>query len=483
MWTILQQLFNDSTLSPHGLCLLWRPDLVWLQVGSDAVIALAYFSIPFALAVFAANRPDVKYGWVFWSFATFILACGMTHVMSIWTLWVPDYGWEGLVKAVTAVASISTAIALWPLLPKALAYPTPAQFSRVLSHEQQTRAKREELETVLRATPFLLTRCGRDLRYHFISESYGQMLGLNPEDVVGKAIVDVVGEEAFKTMLPHIEQVLQGNRAEYESEINFRSAGVRALHVVYTPDRNDNGEVIGWIASIRDVTERQEARKREKALLMEVQHRSNNLLAVVQSIAQQTFANDQSLDNAKKAFESRLQALAKTNRKLTNSNWRGLGLREVIRLEMEPYGDRMSAQGADVLLAPKQAEYVSLALHELATNAAKYGALSNAEGKVVLSWMITEQAKTGKLHLKWQESGGPAVVVPGRQGFGTALIKATFPDARLNYSVEGFSCEFQVALSDDAESEDTLTADSPSQNHAAGAIRDMAPEASQAPSA
>ena len=131
MWTTFQQLFNDSTLSPHGFCLLWRPDLVWLQVSSDAVIALAYFSIPFALAMFAANRPDVKYGWVFWSFATFIMACGMTHVMSIWTLWVPDYGWEGTVKALTAAASISTAIALWPLLPKVLAYPTPAQFSKM----------------------------------------------------------------------------------------------------------------------------------------------------------------------------------------------------------------------------------------------------------------------------------------------------------------------------------------------------------------
>src|SRR5215475_10212582 len=109
MWW-LAGLFNNDNLSPHGICLLWRPELIWLHVGSDAIIAAAYFSIPFALAVFVSKRPDVQYSWVFWSFALFILACGMTHVMSIWTLWVPDYGLEGAVKAVTAIASISTAI-------------------------------------------------------------------------------------------------------------------------------------------------------------------------------------------------------------------------------------------------------------------------------------------------------------------------------------------------------------------------------------
>ena len=92
--------------SPHGICLLWEPELIWLHVVSDALIALAYFSIPFALAIFVTKRRDLKFGWVYWSFAVFILACGLTHILSIYTLWVPVYGIEGLVKAATAVASI-----------------------------------------------------------------------------------------------------------------------------------------------------------------------------------------------------------------------------------------------------------------------------------------------------------------------------------------------------------------------------------------
>ena len=120
MFDFVRTLLNVDSLSPHGICLLWRPELIWTHAVSDAIIGVAYFSIPVVLASFISRRPDVGFHWVFWAFAIFILACGTTHFMSIWTLWVPDYGLEALIKAVTAVASIATAIALWPMLPKAV---------------------------------------------------------------------------------------------------------------------------------------------------------------------------------------------------------------------------------------------------------------------------------------------------------------------------------------------------------------------------
>jgi signal transduction histidine kinase len=120
----LQGFFDSSNLAPHGLCLLWRPELIWLNVISDAFIGMAYFSIPAAITYFVSHRTDVTFGWVFWAFAIFIWACGTTHFFSIWTLWNPDYGTEGVIKAITAVASVATAIGLWPLLPKALALPS-----------------------------------------------------------------------------------------------------------------------------------------------------------------------------------------------------------------------------------------------------------------------------------------------------------------------------------------------------------------------
>lgn len=150
MLEYLQNLFDSSTLSPHGYCLVWRPDLLWLHVGSDAIIALAYYSIPFALAIFVSKRRDVEFGWVFWAFAIFIMACGTTHLLSIWTLWVPDYGIEGGVKALTATASIVTAIMLWPLLPKALALPSPTQLREAHAALQLQTEERRKTEEMLR---------------------------------------------------------------------------------------------------------------------------------------------------------------------------------------------------------------------------------------------------------------------------------------------------------------------------------------------
>lgn len=125
-----QKLLGARGLAPHGFCLLWDPALIWTHVISDALIGVAYFSIPVALGYFLIRRRDVAFGWVTWLFAAFITACGVTHFLSIWVLWNPDYGPEALVKAVTAAVSVTTAIALWPLLPRAIALPSPAMLRR-----------------------------------------------------------------------------------------------------------------------------------------------------------------------------------------------------------------------------------------------------------------------------------------------------------------------------------------------------------------
>jgi hypothetical protein len=114
MWGFFERILDSSMFSPHGICLLWEPELIWLHVTSDAVIATAYFSIPVALSIFVSKRRDVDFGWIFWAFAIFIMACGFTHVLSIVTLWVPAYSIEAIVKVMTAVASIVTAVMLWP---------------------------------------------------------------------------------------------------------------------------------------------------------------------------------------------------------------------------------------------------------------------------------------------------------------------------------------------------------------------------------
>jgi len=139
----IARLLDTKMLSPHGICLLWRPELLWTHVVSDVLIFSAYMTIPVALAVIINKRRDVPFGWMVWCFALFITACGFTHLMGIWTLWNPDYGVEALVKVVTALASIGTAVALWLLIPLAVSIPTPADLKVVNEELRQRIAERD----------------------------------------------------------------------------------------------------------------------------------------------------------------------------------------------------------------------------------------------------------------------------------------------------------------------------------------------------
>ena len=151
----LSSFFDTQQFAPHGQCLLWQSDLLILYTGSDSASALAYFSIPLALAYFVMKRRDIAFRWVFVLFCIFIVACGTTHIFDVWTLWNPDYGLAGVVKGLTAVASVGTAVMLWDLMPKALALPGPAQLKSLnLLLEQELgehRAARTTLQDMTEA--------------------------------------------------------------------------------------------------------------------------------------------------------------------------------------------------------------------------------------------------------------------------------------------------------------------------------------------
>ena len=135
--------------------------------------------------------------------------------------------------------------------------------------DESPSARESQLQQLLNDTPFMLTRCSRDLRYVFVSRAYGDMLGRNPADLEGLPIAEVMGDEGFATIRPFIETVLGGLRVEYQSEVHFADVGPRSLHVVYVPDRDDHGTVIGWIASILDVTDQKRASD-DRALLSSI---------------------------------------------------------------------------------------------------------------------------------------------------------------------------------------------------------------------
>ncbi len=177
MFNYIQRLLGERGLAPHGFCLLWDPALIWTHVVADALIGVAYFSIPIVIAYFLTRRRDVAFGWVVWMFAAFIMACGTTHFLSIWTLWHPDYGIEALVKAVTAAVSVVTAIALWPLLPRAIALPSPAQLQRANTDLSLRVAERDAALAALRRETAERERAEDMLRQSQKMEAVGQLTG------------------------------------------------------------------------------------------------------------------------------------------------------------------------------------------------------------------------------------------------------------------------------------------------------------------
>ena len=145
-----EHLFSSSGFMPHGMCYLWRPDILALHVLADSLITLAYFSIPFSLLYFVRRRQDLQFNWVFVCFAIFIIACGTTHLMEIVTIWRPDYWLSGIVKAITALASLPTAVLLVRLVPEALRWPSPAALQRANSSLELEIAERKRAEAEIR---------------------------------------------------------------------------------------------------------------------------------------------------------------------------------------------------------------------------------------------------------------------------------------------------------------------------------------------
>lgn len=165
MLKLLERLFSSDGFMPHGMCYQWQPGILALHVLADALIALAYFSIPFTLLYFVRRRKDLQFNWMFVCFAVFIIACGTTHVMEIWTIWEPVYWLSGAVKVITALASVPTAILLVRLVPQALRLPSPAALQRVNSSlELEIKERKRAEEEVHRINDALETRVAERTR-------------------------------------------------------------------------------------------------------------------------------------------------------------------------------------------------------------------------------------------------------------------------------------------------------------------------------
>ncbi|WP_051631180.1 sensor histidine kinase [Afifella pfennigii] len=381
---------NAASFMAHGYCLLWNPWLVSLHAIADLFIFLAYAAIPAGILLFLRRRPDIRLNYLPILFAAFILLCGLTHLFGLVTLWYPVYELQGIVKALTALVSVTTALVVFLLIPKLAALPSPAQLQESNDRlEAEIAAHRETLAEL------------------------------------GKA------------------------RQELEARVAERTA------------------------------ELEEANQRLEVLTREVVHRSKNLMTVVQSLASQTAASSSDKTEFLSKLSGRLSSLAAALDAVARGEREEVELSALIESQLEHYraafGERIRIDGPSLRIRPEAAQQIGLAVHELATNAVKYGALSKADGKVTVSWRVEEAGTEGAakdgpaVQLHWCEEVARGKA-PNRQGeavstsataadsraeagFGTKLLEFAVPQTlrakmRRELGANGFSYALSIPLAE-----------------------------------
>ncbi len=288
---------------------------------------------------------------------------------------------------------------------------------------------------------------GRAFDYHFqeVNSVFEKQTGLH--DAVGRTIRDFAPdfEQSWFDMYGRV--ALTGEPARFENEA--KELG-RWFNVYAAKTGQPSERLVAVLFT--DTTERKRWEEHQRLLINELNHRVKNTLATVQSIASQTLRNASSTHDAKNAVEERLLALSRAHDVLTRENWDGADMRAIVAEAVEPYSnpgeDRLHLTGKRVRLPPRMALALAMALHELATNAVKYGALSNETGEVCIDWRDGD----GRLHLTWRETGGPPVRAPSRRGFGTRLIERSLAsdldgEVRIAFEPAGLVCSVDAPLS------------------------------------
>ncbi|HYE53101.1 MAG TPA: HWE histidine kinase domain-containing protein [Azospirillaceae bacterium] len=284
----------------------------------------------------------------------------------------------------------------------------------------EARTRDRQLRLVADSVPILIAHVGPDLRYSFVNRAYEAWHRRTVEETIGRTVEEVLGPRAFDMARPNVALALAGREVTYETWMPFADGQRRYVRITYIPHRDEDGTAAGFFVTTSDLTGRRVAEERQALLAREVDHRAKNLLAVVQSIIRLTRAPTQ--EDFVAALDGRLTALARVHTLLATNHWDGADLRLVVEQELAPFAasGRVAADGPDLALRPDAVQPLAMSLHELATNAAKYGALSGPDGRVSVSWRLREE--DGRLELWWTEEGGPAVAAPTRTGFGSAVL-------------------------------------------------------------
>lgn len=292
-------------------------------------------------------------------------------------------------------------------------------------------------------------------------DGHYRIFGVDPQnfEVSIENMAALVAPEDMLKLEQMSREFASGNLSSYQAEFRvFRPDGeIRWCFGTAAPTLNAEGRMVRISGVTVDITERKLTEERQLLLAREVDHRARNALAVVQSIVRLTRSNTQ--EDYKEAVEGRIQALAHAHTLLSQNRWQGADIGRLVYEELAPYGrgepaERVSFDGPSIVLSPERCQGLALVLHELATNSAKYGALSATTGRLTVRWMLD----AGIITLHWLEAGGPPVEPPKSQGFGSKIMNASVRqqiggEVIWNWRRSGLKCTLLIPASVDADSE------------------------------
>jgi PAS domain S-box-containing protein len=320
--------------------------------------------------------------------------------------------------------------------------------------EKALRESREQfrwLASIVEFTDDAIVSKNRDGIITSWNKSAERLFGYLAEEAVGKSVTTLIPPERLAEETAILERIQRGDRIDHYETIRRRKDGnLIDVSLTISPMRDAEGKVVGASKIARDISERKRSEAQFSALAREAEHRAKNLLANVRVMVQLSQADTP--DGLKEAIAGRIEALANVHSLFAQSRWTGAELGSLVMQELSPYSRdgemRTQIDGPTVMLKPNVGQAIAVALHELATNAAKYGALSVATGQVRVEW---SHAGDDRLVLHWTEAGGPPVQPPTRKGFGTHVMEGMIRDGlkgrvRLDWHAEGLVCEIAIPM-------------------------------------
>jgi len=308
----------------------------------------------------------------------------------------------------------------------------------------------ERYRRIFEQTSDLIIAADLDQPITDCNESAAAAVGLTREQAIGRNISEFITPEEFQKTSGMLQEKLQhGGATRYDVRVRGKDETLLYWEINSGLTNDENGKPVGLHVVGRDVTDRKRWEHHQRLLVAELNHRVKNSLAVVQSLAHQSFKDGKPPADAIAAFEGRLSTLALAHNLLTRENWEDAALQDVVEHALAPFcsSGRCRFGGPELRVTPGAAVSLALALHELATNAVKYGAFSNEQGTVAIQWTTADE----HLVIEWSEAEGPAVVGPRGVGFGTRMLERALAadlqgEVILDFAPAGVKCRIKSPL-------------------------------------